>query len=102
LEFFTDAVFFNSYCGFDNEEITRGKKRKGRGDNETYEDVEKDKRCTSIREAVKFAKSNNLLGVIFDATLLVSVFLLRICLAFPDFYSKIITLLNSVFNYSIR
>ncbi|RIA87384.1 hypothetical protein C1645_777448 [Glomus cerebriforme] len=67
------AVFFNSYCGFDNEEINRGKKRKGREDNETYEDVEKDKRCTSIKEAVKFAKSNNLLGVICDATLLVKV-----------------------------
>ncbi|GBB88938.1 hypothetical protein RclHR1_15560002 [Rhizophagus clarus] len=67
------AVFFNSYCGFDNEEIIRGKKRKGREDNGTYEDVEKDKRCTSIKEAVKFAKSNNLLGVIFDATLLVKV-----------------------------
>jgi hypothetical protein len=70
--FFVDAVFFNSYCGFDNEEINRGKKRKVRGNNETYEDVEKDKRCTSIKEAVKFAKSNNLLGVICDATLLVS------------------------------
>ena len=57
---------------FDNEEIIRGKKRKGREDNGTYEDVEKDKRCTSIKEAVKFAKSNNLLGVICDATLLVS------------------------------
>jgi CDK inhibitor PHO81 len=67
-------VFFNSYCGFDNEEFNRGKKRKGRGenDNESYEDIEKDKRCTSIKEAVKFAKSNNLLGVICDATLLVS------------------------------
>jgi hypothetical protein len=30
---------------------------------------ESDKRCTTIREAVKFAKSNNLLGVIFDSTI---------------------------------
>lgn len=97
-------MFFNSYCGFENEEITRGKKRKGREDNGTYEDVEKDKRCTSIKEAVKFAKSNNLLGVIFDATLLVSVHLIRICLIFfantrfffSDFYNKIIALLNFV------
>lgn len=34
--------------------------------------VEDDRRCTSIREAVKFAKSNNLLGVMLDATILVS------------------------------
>ncbi len=70
-------MFFNSYCGFDNEEINSGKKRKGRGesDNETYENVEKDKRCTSLKEAVKFAKGNNLLGVICDATILVSAYL---------------------------
>ncbi|CAI2166042.1 19028_t:CDS:2 [Funneliformis geosporum] len=69
------AVFFNSYCGFDSEEINSGKKRKWRGesDNETYESVEKDKCCTSLKEAVKFAKRNNLLGVICDATILVKV-----------------------------
>ena len=33
--------------------------------------VEEDRRCTSIREAVKFAKNNNLLGVMLDATMLV-------------------------------
>ena len=33
--------------------------------------VEEDRRCTSIREAVKFAKANNLLGVMLDATILV-------------------------------
>ena len=32
--------------------------------------IEDDRRCTSIREAVKFAKANNLLGVMFEATLL--------------------------------
>lgn len=37
-------------------------------DPEFHED---DKRCTSIKEAVKFARSNNLLGVICEATPLV-------------------------------
>lgn len=32
---------------------------------------EEDKRCTSIKEAIKFARSNNLLGVICEATPLV-------------------------------
>ncbi|KAI1313852.1 phosphate system positive regulatory protein pho81 [Mortierella claussenii] len=35
--------------------------------------VEDDKRCTSIKEAVKFARSNNLLGVICEATPLIQV-----------------------------
>ncbi|KAF9175139.1 phosphate system positive regulatory protein pho81 [Mortierella sp. AD010] len=39
-------------------------------DMEFYED---DKRCTSIKEAVKFARSNNLLGVICEATPLIQV-----------------------------
>ncbi|KAF9932037.1 phosphate system positive regulatory protein pho81 [Linnemannia zychae] len=34
---------------------------------------ETDKRCTSIKEAIKFARSNNLLGVICEATPLVQV-----------------------------
>ncbi|KAG9325375.1 hypothetical protein KVV02_004150 [Mortierella alpina] len=34
---------------------------------------EDDKRCTSIKEAVKFARSNNLLGVICEATPLIQV-----------------------------
>ncbi|KAF9433256.1 phosphate system positive regulatory protein pho81 [Entomortierella beljakovae] len=34
---------------------------------------EEDKRCTSIKEAVKFARSNNLLGVICEATPLIQV-----------------------------
>ncbi|CAG8692263.1 6341_t:CDS:2, partial [Dentiscutata heterogama] len=68
------AVFFNSYCGFDNKTINYGKKRKEQGDDATHgEEIEQDKRCTSIKEAVKFAKINNLLGVIFEATLLVHV-----------------------------
>ncbi|CAG8534348.1 4022_t:CDS:2, partial [Cetraspora pellucida] len=65
------AVFFNSHCGFDNN---HGRKRKEQEDCATYEEeIEQDKRCTSIKEAVKFAKMNNLLGVIFEATLLVHV-----------------------------
>ncbi|KAG0353055.1 phosphate system positive regulatory protein pho81 [Gamsiella multidivaricata] len=39
-------------------------------DTEFHED---DKRCTSIKEAVKFARSNNLLGVICEATPLIQV-----------------------------
>lgn len=34
-------------------------------------DEEEDKRCMSVREAVKFAKANNLLGLVLDATLIV-------------------------------
>ncbi|CAG8601874.1 21079_t:CDS:2 [Gigaspora margarita] len=67
------AVFFNSYCGFDNQTINYGKKRKEQGETTHEEEIEQDKRCTSIKEAVKFAKINNLLGVIFEATLLVHV-----------------------------
>ncbi|KAI1320269.1 phosphate system positive regulatory protein pho81 [Mortierella claussenii] len=35
--------------------------------------VEMDRRCTSIKEAIKFARSNNLLGVICEATPLIQV-----------------------------
>ncbi|CAG8503704.1 1107_t:CDS:2 [Acaulospora colombiana] len=69
-------LFFNSFCGFENENVNRGKKRKERdGDGNVskdavYEDIKRDKRCTSIKEAVKFAKINNLLGLICEATLL--------------------------------
>ncbi|RHZ82191.1 hypothetical protein Glove_112g42 [Diversispora epigaea] len=62
------AVFFNSFCGFEN------KNKNHEDGGATYEeDIEQDKRCTSIKEAVKFAKINNLLGVVCDATLLVRV-----------------------------
>ncbi|KAF9177034.1 phosphate system positive regulatory protein pho81, partial [Haplosporangium sp. Z 11] len=40
---------------------------------EDAEFQEEDKRCTSIKEAVKFARSNNLLGVICEATPLIQV-----------------------------
>ncbi|KAG9303986.1 hypothetical protein G9A89_005896 [Geosiphon pyriformis] len=73
------AVFFNSYCGFENDSMHRGKKRRAAGEYQEVEDpiyeeiIVRDKRCTSIKEAVKFAKSNNLLGVICEATLLLQV-----------------------------
>ncbi|CAG8568265.1 9275_t:CDS:2 [Ambispora gerdemannii] len=73
------AVFFNSNCGFENDTINRGKKRKARSERNVDEDaiyeevIVRDKRCTSIKEAVKFAKSNNLLGIICEATLLIQV-----------------------------
>lgn len=35
-------------------------------------DIEEDVRCTSLKEAVKFAKRTNLLGIIAEATPLVS------------------------------
>lgn len=35
-------------------------------------DIEEDVRCTSLKEAVKFAKRTNLLGIIVEATPLVS------------------------------
>lgn len=60
------SVFFASYCGL------------SRSSSEDFGKMvpanrfEEDRRCTSIREAVKFAKANNLLGVMLDATMLVS------------------------------
>ena len=59
------SVFFASYCGMSrssSEEL---------GKMVPANRVEEDRRCTSIREAVKFAKNNNLLGVMLDATMLV-------------------------------
>ncbi|GAA5947210.1 hypothetical protein JCM3765_001576 [Sporobolomyces pararoseus] len=61
------SVFFASYCGL------------SRSSSEDYGKMvpanrfEEDRRCTSIREAVKFAKANNLLGVMLDATMLIQV-----------------------------
>ncbi|GAA5921998.1 hypothetical protein JCM1841_000727 [Sporobolomyces salmonicolor] len=61
------SVFFASYCGLSrssSEEL---------GKMVPANRVEEDRRCTSIREAVKFAKANNLLGVMLDATMLIQV-----------------------------
>lgn len=69
-----DAVFFNSYCGVKKAHHRRGSKRKEpNGDKvEQTSEIDEDVRCTSLKEAVKFAKRTNLLGIIAEATPLVS------------------------------
>ncbi|KAH8554290.1 hypothetical protein BGW37DRAFT_518024 [Umbelopsis sp. PMI_123] len=69
------AVFFNSYCGVQKKQSQRGGKRKEPNTDkvESVSDVEEDVRCTSLKEAVKFAKRTNLLGIIAEATPLVHV-----------------------------
>ncbi|SGY75482.1 BQ5605_C005g03428 [Microbotryum silenes-dioicae] len=59
------SVFFASYCGISRSNSS--------GQLVPANRVEDDRRCTSIREAVKFAKTNNLLGVMLDATILLKV-----------------------------
>ncbi len=59
------SVFFASYCGLSRSSPEGRMVPANR--------VEDDRRCTSIREAVKFAKANNLLGVLLDATILLQV-----------------------------
>lgn len=66
----TDAVFFSTYCGL-NKDGTRGVKRRLDQD-EAKDSSQDDVRCRSLKEAVKFAKRNNLLGIICEATPLVS------------------------------
>ncbi|CDZ97920.1 FOG: Ankyrin repeat [Phaffia rhodozyma] len=61
------AVFFASYCGLSRTRTDRGLLIP------LEVEVEADKRCVSVREAVKFARANNLLGVLLDATLLAQV-----------------------------
>jgi len=56
------AVFFSSKCGV------------ARGSGLLFADEEEsDTRCKSVNAAVQFAKSNNLLGVIFNANLLAAI-----------------------------
>lgn len=63
-----DAVFFSSYCGISERRTdTSGKLVQASAGEEC------DMRCLSVREAVNFAKQTNLLGVILEATTLVSV-----------------------------
>lgn len=50
----------------------RGAKRKSLDSEETIVYKNDDVRCSSLKEAVKFAKQNNLLGVICGAQTLVS------------------------------
>lgn len=64
------SVFFASYCGLSRSNPEGRMVPANR--------IEDDRRCTSIREAVKFAKANNLLGVMLDATILVRSLLLSL------------------------
>lgn len=73
----SDAVFFGTYCGFN---VHRGAKRKGLGDEETIVYKNEDVRCSSLKEAVKFSKQNNLLGVICGAQTLVKLFIQHVYL----------------------
>lgn len=68
IHLFLDAVFFGTYCGLN---VHRGMKRRNSGDEiKRPQDV----RCSSLKEAVKFSKQNNLLGVICGAQTLVGHF----------------------------
>ncbi|KAI8148297.1 hypothetical protein BJV82DRAFT_591579 [Fennellomyces sp. T-0311] len=67
------AVFFSTCCGLNKDEIPRGVKRRQSGVEEVRLERKHDVRSTSLKEAVKFAKRNNLLGVICEATPLVRV-----------------------------
>lgn len=61
-----DAVFFSSKCG-----VARGSEILSLGQGLPADEEESDSRCRSVDAAVQFAKSNNLLGVILNANLLV-------------------------------
>ncbi|TNY19802.1 cyclin-dependent protein kinase inhibitor [Rhodotorula diobovata] len=71
------SVFFASFCGLSRSAsgagvgvaVVDGQPGKLVPANR----VEDDRRCTSIREAVKFAKANNLLGIMLEATMLVQI-----------------------------
>lgn len=67
-----DAVFFSSKCG-----VARGSGLLSSGQGLPVDEEESDTRCRSVNAAVQFAKSNNLLGVIFNAKLLVRCILLQ-------------------------
>ncbi|KAI8332949.1 hypothetical protein EDC96DRAFT_526232 [Choanephora cucurbitarum] len=62
------AVFFSTHCGIN---MYRGAKRRNRDQKMIYK--HDDVRCSSLKEAVKFARQNNLLGVICGAQTLVQV-----------------------------
>ncbi|KAK9761041.1 phosphate system positive regulatory protein pho81 [Basidiobolus ranarum] len=73
------AVFFSTYCGFKSESLCLRRKRKETEqvsliESEYYdEEYEEDARRLSIKEAVKFSRRNNLLGIMCEATPLVQV-----------------------------
>ncbi|KAI8368706.1 hypothetical protein BD560DRAFT_447356 [Blakeslea trispora] len=69
------AVFFSTHCGLN---MYRGAKRRQSLEQKDEDDQKivyknDDVRCSSLKEAVKFAKQNNLLGVICGAQTLVQV-----------------------------
>lgn len=63
---YPDAVFFSSKCG-----VARGSTLLTPGQGLPADEEESDNRCRSVGAAVQFAKTNNLLGVILNANLLV-------------------------------
>ncbi|BGP13882.1 hypothetical protein JCM10213_002521 [Rhodosporidiobolus nylandii] len=71
------SVFFASFCGLSRSRNQPALFGTGVGGEPSKlvpaNRVEDDRRCTSIREAVKFAKANNLLGIMLDASLLVQI-----------------------------
>ncbi|KND03503.1 uncharacterized protein SPPG_00987 [Spizellomyces punctatus DAOM BR117] len=73
------GVFFGTRCGFGMDGIDLEDTKTGISSplrstqDERTETVETDMRCTSIKEAIRFAKSSNLLGVVCEATPLVQV-----------------------------
>ncbi|GAA5885473.1 hypothetical protein JCM6882_009633 [Rhodosporidiobolus microsporus] len=69
------SVFFASFCGLSRSRNSPALAPNGQEPSKLVpaNRVEEDRRCTSIREAVKFAKANNLLGVMLDATMLVQI-----------------------------
>lgn len=76
------AVFFGSFCGLARSRRSSPATLASASSSSSslssrLEPIElaeeDDKRCLSVREAVKFAKANNLLGVMLDATLIAQV-----------------------------
>ncbi|WWC93120.1 uncharacterized protein L201_008087 [Kwoniella dendrophila CBS 6074] len=72
------AVFFASYCGIStstssNDTVSTNTASGRKRLTPISPEEESDLRCLSVREAVNFAKSTNLLGVILEATTLAAV-----------------------------
>ncbi|KAI9094038.1 hypothetical protein DFS34DRAFT_251563 [Phlyctochytrium arcticum] len=75
------GVFFGTRCGFGYDDDQSGSSKPTQSEHDAqavgdeYDDslltIETDVRCSSIKEAIKFAKSNKLLGVVCEATPLV-------------------------------
>ncbi|KAJ3108421.1 phosphate system positive regulatory protein pho81 [Phlyctochytrium planicorne] len=68
------GVFFKTRCGYDRTcDYSVGSTKEARFPGLTVASGEQDKRCTSIKEAVRFAKKSNFLGIICEATPLIKV-----------------------------